>query len=213
MTTVSGVSNRSVLSGPSPTALTAEGLMFYLQTRLTGLDDQINAVFDKQKRIEAIRKELGKFQAALAGLKEENGPHYEFKHPQASAADVMAWSDGKIPDKVPAVAMADYERVMMEALVALKSLDKELATELGKVLWNDNVTMIGGLNGSYKGEEVKRLKEVVNNYTKQLESSAQMEMIGLQSLMSNRQTAIQLSTNLISSLNKSTEQIVANVGR
>jgi len=38
-------------------------------------------------------------------------------------------------------------------------------------------------------------------------------MIRLQSIMSARQTAIQLATNLMSALGESTKSIVSNIGR
>jgi hypothetical protein len=49
--------------------------------------------------------------------------------------------------------------------------------------------------------------------TKDIESSAQLDMIRLQSIMSARQTAIQLSTNLVAALGESTKAIVSNIGR
>jgi hypothetical protein len=48
---------------------------------------------------------------------------------------------------------------------------------------------------------------------KQLNAGSQLDMIELQSLMSNRQTAVQLSTNLMHALNESANGIVGNVGK
>ena len=45
-----------------------------------------------------------------------------------------------------------------------------------------------------------------------LNSSSELQMIQLQSLMSERQTAIQLTTNLVQSLGDQSEKIVDNVG-
>jgi hypothetical protein len=55
----------------------------------------------------------------------------------------------------------------------------------------------------------KRLDALVSD----INSSAQMDMINLQSLMSNRQTAIQLTTNMLKALNDSEKQIVHNIGK
>lgn len=48
---------------------------------------------------------------------------------------------------------------------------------------------------------------------KDIGSGAQMDMINLQSLMSNRQTAVQLSTNLIQALSDSADAIAHNIGK
>lgn len=53
-------------------------------------------------------------------------------------------------------------------------------------------------------------KKLIENAMKDLESGAQMDMIKLQSIMSARQTAVQLSTNLIASLGESTKGIASN---
>ena len=55
----------------------------------------------------------------------------------------------------------------------------------------------------------KRLDALVSD----INSSAQMDMINLQSLMSQRQTAVQLSTNIIKSLSDSADAIVHNIGK
>ena len=67
----------SVLEGSNPNALTAEGLMLYLETRMNGLDEQINAAFDKQKKIEGIRPD---------GLRDEM-EGWQFDDAQAQGAD------------------------------------------------------------------------------------------------------------------------------
>jgi hypothetical protein len=188
----------SVLDNPNPNALTAEGLMLYLQTRLNGLDDQINGTFQKQKNMEAIRKALMKIQNALAGLDNDK-------------AKKGLTGDGK------------FEAEIEAAIKEISAYDQKLGTQIhkdlmgqGQILSSPTYSANAGKNlfdNKYDGNEVVASKEYVDNLMKQLESSAQLEMIGLQSTMSARQTAIQLATNLVSALNKGTEQIAANVGR
>ncbi|MCA9600035.1 MAG: hypothetical protein KC776_42320 [Myxococcales bacterium] len=200
----------SVLEGSNPNALTAEGLMLYLETRMNGLDEQINAAFDKQKKIEGIRKELMKIQNALGGLSEEKGLHGTHN----DHGGWMGWKDGGASAaSTKKDGMAGYEKEITDALAEIDQIDPELGKAVRKSMSTDGAGSLYYLNGQYKGEEVKAAKECVNNFMKQLESSAQLEMIGLQSKMSARQTAIQLATNLISALNKGTDAIAANVGR
>jgi hypothetical protein len=65
----------------------------------------------------------------------------------------------------------------------------------------------------YKKSQFKKTQAFLDNHMSTLEANAQLNMIKLQSLMSNRQTAIQLSTNLISSLGESQKAIASNIGR
>lgn len=199
----------SLLETMSPDALTAEGLMLYLETRLNGLDEQINAVFTKQKKIEAIRKELMNLQNALANMSEEKGTHGTKHDPQGW----LGYADGSAPVGAKE-GLSGHEKDLMTALAEIDKLDPELGKAVRKSFSDGN----GGgslyyLDGQYTGEAVKAAKEAVGNFVKQLESSAQMEMIQLQSTMSARQTAIQMSTNLISALHKGTDAIAANIGR
>jgi hypothetical protein len=43
------------VASPDNVMLTSEGLMIYLQERLTGLDSQIKVLFGKQKNLQSIR--------------------------------------------------------------------------------------------------------------------------------------------------------------
>ncbi len=52
----------------------------------------------------------------------------------------------------------------------------------------------------------------VENIQKDLNSSTELSMINLQSLMSQRQEAIQLCTNLVQSLGDQVNKIAENVG-
>ena len=58
---------------------------------------------------------------------------------------------------------------------------------------------------------VDSTKEYLDATCKDIESSAQMDMINLQSLMGARQTAIQLSTNLVAALAESMKAVVTNI--
>jgi hypothetical protein len=191
MDSVTGI-NPSYVSAASPDGvlLTNEGLMIYLQQRLTGLDSQINVLFDKQKNLQGIREQLDTIQNA------------------AETAQKRA-------ELLPAGGLTELTPEELQnietALTKIETLDPALGqamrtklTENGQILTGD--TLFGA-------SEAEASFHYVEGLGKQLESSAQLEMISLQSLMSARQTAIQLSTNLVSALNESTKAVVANVGR
>jgi hypothetical protein len=177
----------------SPGHLTADGLMLYMQTRLTGIDEQIEAAFQKQKDIEALRKILGDLNSALSGLDGDEGGERKL-----DAA------------KLDAIAAAMYTFNQLDPAGAKKFAqtlrDNGLPVDLTR-----NYANAG--SRTFEPGEIKPLQESVSQVLKELDSSAQLEMIQLQSLMSARQTAISLCTNLVAALGKGEEAIVGNIGR
>jgi hypothetical protein len=191
MTAVQGIrldAGTYEVGGMMPEGLSPEGLMIYLQTRLTSLDDQINRIFEKQRKIEAIRKELNAIQLELDKLKTDpNNP-------------------GTLLDA------PGFEAAIRNRLNAIREIDPNLADAL-EVELNQEGNALWVQDGKYFSQEIEAGKKTIDNTIKQLEASAQLEMIALQSMMSSRQTAVQLSTNLISALGETTRSIAANVGK
>ncbi|MCL2824916.1 MAG: hypothetical protein FWD57_13085, partial [Polyangiaceae bacterium] len=77
-THVAGLSGSSGAAGASmdgvwagTEGLSAEGLILYLQTRMNGLDEQINAIFKKMQDMEKIRKLLNTIQNELNQLNDD----------------------------------------------------------------------------------------------------------------------------------------------
>ncbi len=176
------------IGGITPEGLSPEGLMIYLQTRLGSLDDQINGIFEKQKKIEAIRKELNAIQGELDRLKTDpNNP-------------------GALLDA------PNFEEAIRNHINAIREIDPNLADALEMEL-NKEGNALWVQDGKYYSSEIDAGKKTLDSMMKQLEASAQLEMIALQSMMSSRQTAVQLSTNLISALGETTRSIAANIGK
>jgi hypothetical protein len=191
MTAVQGIrldAGTYEVGGMIPEGLSREGLMIYLQTRLTSLDDQIDRIFEKQRKVEAIRKELNAIQLELDKLKTDpNNP-------------------GTLLDA------PGFEEAIRNRLDAIREIDPKLADAL-EVELNTEGNALWVQDGKYYSQEIEAGKKTIDNTIKQLEASAQLEMIALQSMMSSRQTAVQLSTNMISALGETTRSIAANVGK
>lgn len=62
-------------------------------------------------------------------------------------------------------------------------------------------------------EDLQSLKTGVNGAINDLDSGSELNMIQLQSCISQRNTAISLATNLLSALGKGQESIAGNIGR
>lgn len=170
-------------------SLTPEGMMLYLSTRMNEVDGEINKLFDKQKASQEIRQALGTIQTELGKLKEDPGL-------------LSMPGDGAGPSEV--------EQNINAAIDQIAQIDPQLAEQM-RTEMNKEGQVLYVQDGKYFAQEVKASKSYVENIIKDLDATAQMDMIRLQSHMSARQTAIQLSTNLIASMNDSTKAVVSNI--
>jgi len=178
--------------GAGMTGLTPEGLMIYLKSRLNGLDSQIDGIFSNQQHNQHVQEALQKLKSILAGLDQSK--------------------NGTEPGLV---------KKINAALAGLADVDADLAKRVGDTLKGEGQILDGaGGKGAnhppddrYKVSDVKTSAEYLDSVTKELNAGAQLDMIHLQSLMSSRQTAVQLSTNLIQSLGHSADAIAANTGK
>jgi hypothetical protein len=214
---VNGPSNAAAAYGVNSAfnanSLTPDALMIYLQDRLSGLDTQVQSIFAKQQHNDKVREVCGKLNTLMAGLKEDGGrlsddqklqfesalAEYEQLDPQGAAQLRSELMDGGIlkPDLAP-----DFKLPTTFLGKAAETVEKRLEDNWLKA--ND---------GKYSKQEFKKTQELLEHKMSTLEANSQLNMIKLQSLMSNRQTAIQLSTNLISSLGESQKAIASNIGR
>lgn len=167
-------------------SLTPESLMIYLSTRLESVDDQIQDIFSTQQDSEKIRAAINRIRTALNALDEDS-------------------------DKDKELHASEYAFAGIEKLIddQIGSVDPKLAERMKSDLEGKGYILNGG--SDYLTSELDNTREYLENLTGQLESTAQMNMIRLQSLMSARQTAISLATNLIAKLNDSTQKVVENI--
>jgi hypothetical protein len=171
-------------------ALTPDALMIYLSTRLGGVDDQIQAIFKEQQEADKVRQLVNELKRSLNEL------------------NVDTNEDKVIP--AAAGTMQNLQTTLDELAKIAPTLARDMEAKLkqtGHILYED------ANNGTFEHttREVKNTQEYLDNVTSDLESASQMNMIHLQSLMSGRQTAISLSTNLISKLHDSTQKVVDNI--
>lgn len=174
--------------------LSPDTLMVYLSTRLNGLDEQINAIFNTEKSQQDVQTALRKLKETLQPFDPNGGAEGKQMTPEQKTA---------INDAVQAVA--DLDPLLGDRI------RQKLAEPGGGLIFDPGPQQ--GNPVAYNGNEVKATNDFIDGLSKDIESSSQMNMIQLQSLMSARQTAIQLSTNLISALGESSKAIASNIGR
>jgi hypothetical protein len=167
-------------------AMTPEALMVYVSTRVGALDEQMDQVFDRQNLSEKVRKEIRGIQETLTNVKQ--------------SADLNAGMDmpKEISDKIRG------------HIAALTKLDEKLGVDVQKHLEGEG-QILSHNDPRYNTSELENTRTYLGSVSKSLESSAQMDMIQLQSFMSSRQTAIQLATNLIAALGETQKSVVTNI--
>ena len=168
-------------------ALTPESMMVYLSTRLGSVDEQIQTLFKDQQKSEDIRKALNAIQQELNTL----GTSTKKEEILKGSEDVLK----------------EVTKIIDEQIALV---DPQLATDMKARLQSDNY-ILEGKESQYQTVQLETTKDYLNDLTGQLESTAQMNMIHLQSMMSARQTAISLATNLLAKLDESTKKVVDNI--
>lgn len=186
---VGGAGIDSIFSGT--TGLTAEGLILYLQTRMNSLDEQINAIFSKMQDMEKIRKLVNNMQNELNSLNDDT-----------SKKDIQGTQHTGGP--------SGYELTLFNYIDAIGQIDPGLADSLRTQMGAEG-QILYGTDGRYFTSEVSNSRELLNSVSKQLESSAQLDMIKLQSLTSTRGTVIQMATNTLSTFHDSLKTVAHNI--
>lgn len=193
----------SLVGGPGfyQGAVTPDSLYLYLSSRLQGLDGQINVVFKRQEVATEVRGSLNRIQSELAKLED-----YAEKNPNDKKSYTLTAQDGE----------NTFNLAIDRDLRAIENLDPKLGAELRQRFTGQSGILHAGPPGgdtTFTASELKASQETVKNTLSDLEASAALDMIRLQSSMSTRQTAIQLATNVTGSLSESAKAIVGNLGR
>jgi hypothetical protein len=190
--------------------LTPDALISYCQSRLQGIDTQVDTAFAQQQAANGTQTMLAALAAnsALAvpsqplDLSFKAGPPITYNTP-ADVAKVQGAYDAITTD-LKTLSPGDPSYAALSNIAnQLGSYDTngnfEPNTNLGTSMpvdaWNSTVTT------------------AVSDVSSTLNSDTQLSMINLQSLMDQRQQAIQICTNLVQSMGDSTSQVTANVGK
>ena len=172
--------------GDPANALTPDALLAYVSERVNTLDGQIDAIFQKQEKAQALRTHLNKLKEIAGGL----------------ATDA---------DKDKLLDNTTYAAEMYEQLDEIAKIDPELAADMKLALEQDPLLLYYD-DGKYQTHEIEPTREYLDHLIGDLDSTSQMDMIRLQSLTSSFQTANSLGTNLLSTLSRSSQEIASKIG-
>jgi hypothetical protein len=196
-------------SDPFSAGLTPDALMAYCQSRLDSINDQVQSSFDMQQKQAADVKRIG---AVAEDLK------------TASTAEVKG---GEACEKL--------ENELGSAISDLRNSDPG-CTALPAMIQTYNNMVWSGTGGQTgpqfidaaqyppnyavggQGDEdlgtaeLQMYSQNLSDAAANINSNSELQMIQLSSLMSQRQTAITLTTNLVQSLGDQQNKIADNIG-
>jgi hypothetical protein len=207
MSTVSPVQPAAPTTPELPTYLTPNSLVAYCDSRLSSLDSQIQSIFNQQQESAATQTALSNLASELNDL------------PQPSS------SSGSNPTIQVTVEQFDnLEGAYNAAITAAgptTALGQQLSTDLSTLAQGYNAgggtvsqfATASNANTAYPIDEstITNLSQNIKTYASDLNSDSQMQMINLQSLTSQQQTEVELSTNLLQTLNQTDLNTISNL--
>jgi hypothetical protein len=186
----SNVSNSNIppmMDGDGFQYLTGESLLMYCQTRLQDLDGDIQSRMTDQKSALARRQAIQTAQQVFKSFGDK-GPQTQADWDKCEAA--ISAAAQALPAGDPGRGMLEDFRYAMEHQYCRDLAPDPHYPHDGE--WKGTIDGLGKMVEDIKG-------------------SAEIEMLQLQQLMSQRQTAVQLTTNMMAKMDQSQDAIVKNV--
>ncbi len=180
-------------------SLTPEALMIYCRTQLDAVDGQIKELFKQQKAAMAKKEVLGDLQSKL----NEHAPpncYDDYKAIEQGFEEAKA----KLPED-------SKEWKAIDDLQTACHNDYHFKGDVNDATGEVSVTST--MNGWHKADSqpFQDKISVVSDLLAQVGSKAELQMIQLQSLMGQRQTAVQLTTQIMAKMDQTMQAIVKNV--
>ena len=217
--------------------LTPDALMVYCQTRLQGIDAQVNTYMTQQQN---INWEQNGIQSILNTISTDSANSGNGSSGTSSIGGSTTCQDleQQVEDLITQIQLRDPGCSQLPQLEALH--DTIMAAGTGKYTVTnpdgstvthgyycssdkgpgeppDGTTPPSGATGKQQSNidpsTLTNITNTLSGINTSLGQDAQLGMIQVQSLMSDRTTAIQLTTNILQAFDDGTSKIVANVGQ
>ena len=219
---MSSVGNVSNFGGPSAAApisggqLTPDGMMLYCASQMRFLDEGIQAHMTKQNLAHTIANKLNDLKTELGkssmGWNDANAKSRVVDAFEAAFAAIPP-GDTAMRDKLNDAfhefctdAYGEDNHAIGNAY-NLGYLGPDQRTDL-----NAKATANNAGNGVI-GDDLKRYSAAIDALSTDLGKGAELDMINLQSLVSQRQMAVQLTTQIISKINDGYMAIAGQIGK
>lgn len=205
---------------PHAVSLTGEALLFYCQTQLNGIDNEITAFMERQKLSVDKKKILNE----LVDVMGQNAPpktKEAFKAiGEALDAALEQLKALKLPPNDPSVAgltslgvslckhYADGDYAGTSGAAAFTKWEQAGPGSANPK--NKFADMTGLFEGNADPEPYQGFLGEAKNLVADISANAELNMIEIQSAVSKRQTVVQLTTNMMAKIDGSLAGIVAN---
>jgi hypothetical protein len=189
--------------------LTAEGVLAYCGARLNSLDSLIKSRFDEQKQRNAALKEAGALitalNAATWGLRADGNGDADFRKGMGAGLAKMfnATSDPQVRGKI-AEAFRVFTGKDLVVGADGKAGGKQLDPKTCE-LWTGD-----GHMPEYSAEQWQQYVGGVKQLQDGLSKDSELSMIQLQSIVSQRQQAVQMATQLLAAMHDGCKQAIGN---
>jgi hypothetical protein len=212
--------------GAAPVYLTPDALMTYCQTRLDGIDAQITTAMTEQQN---INSEQSAVQGLLTDLSNDSATavsgvmdnRTECQNLAKEFESVISNIQAKDPNSS---ALPQLEQVH-DALMATGSGPFTDSSGVFHGYYNGGdptapptgltapSNVRDDLDGKIGSDEFGDFTDALTNVNSSLGSGAELQMISIQSLMSQRTTAIQLTTNILQAYDDGLSKVADNIGK
>lgn len=199
--------NATLTSDPTEaSSLSPASLMAYCSTRLSSLDTQMQEIFNQQTASAATINDLNGVSSLLNDLPAPStGTPPKITMSAAQYNQIVQAYKTAISDLSP----TNGSPSTMYANGAKTPLGQELEVDQQSFSSNSSVDSSG--NYEVPASVVTNVTQNLKTYTSSLNSDAEMQMINLQSLMSSRQTAVELATNMMETMSSTDLAIASNL--
>ena len=189
--------------------LTAEGIMAYCASRLNSLDSLIKSRFEEQKKRNGALKEAGDLVARLSNwsvVTAGKDLHAVGEQAHRDNAAGLAWMYNNTTSPEVRQKISEAYRIVTGKDLIVEPDGKVAAFQLSNKTVVLDIEKIGPLDSAQWQGFIGGIKSVQDGLTK----DSELSMIQLQSVVSQRQLAVQMTTQLLQTMHESCKQVVSN---
>jgi hypothetical protein len=192
----------------SSSGLTPDALMNYCSSQLDSIDSAIDTTMESDQDATQVSQKLQglieTFQQSSNGVTNDPGTCQALESGLGSIISSMQNTDPNNPNLGP---MIQTYNDMVESGTGPSASTPYIdeAQYAPKATANNN-------DNTYGADEMQGFISTLQGASSSLDSGSEMNLVQLQSLMSQRETAISLTTNLVQALGDQTNSIASNIG-
>jgi hypothetical protein len=204
-------------SEPDGSNLSPDALMAYCQSRLDSIDSQVRTLFDSQQQNASASKQIdsvisGLKEYSVAGVNKDGTTCKKLESEFESLVLSLRKSDPSCPE-LPLLTKT-YNEVVWSGDGGAKHTGSSNPNDPDFIDFGVYPPDTSGPQGDniLSSEELQGYAQTLTDAAGNLNSNSELGMVQIQSLMSQRQTAVALTTNLVQSLGDQENKIADNIG-